>query len=123
MAYFTSANTQTPFVPFLPLASVFINVIFMVNLSMFTWMRLIIWLGIGKTTFSAVRFQRTPLSHVGYLIYFFYGLKHSQENRDPNVQPIPGESYTNPNYGTHATITTSLPSAEPNMTVETTQPK
>jgi APA family basic amino acid/polyamine antiporter len=56
---------KTPWVPLVPILGASICFIQMIALPMDTWLRLILWMGIG------------------FCIYFFYGLKHSklQQNR------------------------------------------
>ncbi|XP_002737540.1 high affinity cationic amino acid transporter 1-like [Saccoglossus kowalevskii] len=53
---------KVPFVPFIPVLSIFINVYLMLKLSVATWIRFAVWMVIGLA------------------IYLFYGLKHSSEN-------------------------------------------
>lgn len=52
---------KVPLLPFLPVASLFINVYLMMQLDKGTWMRFAIWMGIG------------------FLIYFSYGIRNSSE--------------------------------------------
>jgi len=52
---------KVPLVPFLPGLSIFINIYLMMSMDMDTWIRFIVWLGIG------------------FLIYFSYGIFHSAE--------------------------------------------
>lgn len=54
---------KTPFVPVLPLVSVFINTYLMMALSLHTWMRFGIWFIIGL------------------IVYFSYGMRNSLENK------------------------------------------
>lgn len=58
-----------PLVPLVPYLSVCMNVYLMVQLDYQTWVRFIIWLIIG------------------YLIYFFYGLRHSELNDQKQTAP------------------------------------
>jgi APA family basic amino acid/polyamine antiporter len=51
---------KTPWVPFVPIAGAAICFLQMVALPLDTWLRLIVWMGIG------------------FLIYFLYGIKHSK---------------------------------------------
>lgn len=51
---------RTPFVPLVPLLGIFICGFMMLNLGFDTWLRLIVWMGIG------------------ILVYFFYGRGHSK---------------------------------------------
>ncbi|KAK3873132.1 hypothetical protein Pcinc_021836 [Petrolisthes cinctipes] len=52
---------RVPFVPVLPLVSIFFNVALLLHLNPMTWIRFIIWMAIGL------------------LVYFFYGQYHSRE--------------------------------------------
>ncbi|XP_031564425.1 cationic amino acid transporter 2-like isoform X3 [Actinia tenebrosa] len=54
---------KVPLVPFLPLASMFINIYLMMELSSVTWIRFCLWMIIGMC------------------IYFFYGIRHSVEGQ------------------------------------------
>ncbi|CAB3261035.1 unnamed protein product [Arctia plantaginis] len=60
-----------PLVPLVPYLSMCMNIYLMVQLDYQTWVRFIIWLVIG------------------YLIYFFYGLKHSSLN-EKNIPKLNG---------------------------------
>ncbi|MDX5437455.1 MAG: amino acid permease, partial [Pontibacter sp.] len=51
---------KTPFVPLIPILGILICGYMMANLGFDTWLRLIVWMGIGV------------------VIYFFYGRKHSK---------------------------------------------
>ncbi|XP_018565597.1 cationic amino acid transporter 3 [Anoplophora glabripennis] len=53
---------KVPLVPIIPCLSVVFNLYLMLELDVYTWIRFIVWLIIG------------------FLIYFFYGLSHSEEN-------------------------------------------
>jgi len=52
---------KVPLVPFIPALSILVNVLLMLHLAPITWLRLIIWLGIGLA------------------IYLLYGINHSRE--------------------------------------------
>ena len=44
----TKLNFKVPFVPVIPVASVMINIFLMLTLSSATWLRFIVWMGLGK---------------------------------------------------------------------------
>ncbi|XP_074093520.1 cationic amino acid transporter 3-like [Cotesia typhae] len=57
---------KVPLVPFIPCCSIFVNIFLMIQLDIFTWLRLIIWLILG------------------FCIYFFYGIRHSVQRSKDN---------------------------------------
>ncbi|EFA86595.1 putative cationic amino acid transporter [Heterostelium album PN500] len=61
---------KCPWVPFLPILSIWVNMYLMVSLSWETWVRLVVWLVIGL------------------LIYVFYGQKHSRVGREAEMIDI-----------------------------------
>lgn len=93
-------SSQVPLLPFLPVASLFINVYLMMQLDRGTWMRFALWMAIGASTvlatdmassvFSVSVFKRGwrlffLIQHcfnyvfAGFLIYFSYGIRNSSE--------------------------------------------
>jgi hypothetical protein len=54
---------KIPFVPFFPMISIFINIYLMMSLALYTWVRFFVWFAIG------------------FAVYFFYGIRHSHENK------------------------------------------
>ncbi|XP_055082782.1 high affinity cationic amino acid transporter 1 isoform X1 [Periophthalmus magnuspinnatus] len=57
----TKLSFKVPFLPFIPVISMFVNVYLMMQLDSGTWIRFSIWMAIGMA------------------IYFFYGIHHSAE--------------------------------------------
>ncbi|KAJ8917725.1 hypothetical protein NQ315_005174 [Exocentrus adspersus] len=53
---------KVPLVPIIPCLSVVFNLYLMLELDVYTWIRFVVWLILG------------------FLIYFFYGMSHSEEN-------------------------------------------
>ncbi|UYV68656.1 hypothetical protein LAZ67_6000357 [Cordylochernes scorpioides] len=75
---------KVPFVPFLPIISVFFLSLLMANLNLVTWIRLGVWMFVGgeKSLISGLssRCSRTERLCPGMLIYLTYGIKHSKLN-------------------------------------------
>lgn len=57
---------QVPLVPWIPLLNMWVNIYLMVFLPVSTWYKMLIWMVLG------------------FLIYFFYGIRHSAEGKRAN---------------------------------------
>lgn len=76
---------KVPFVPLIPTLSNLVNATLVVHLPPITWLRLAIWLLVGKRFIYKLIQPFSKLFilkfFLGFLLYFCYGMRHSSENK------------------------------------------
>ncbi|KAJ0061625.1 hypothetical protein NL108_005687, partial [Boleophthalmus pectinirostris] len=81
----TKLSFKVPFLPFIPVISMFVNVYLMMQLDSGTWIRFSIWMTIGERDYIAMcsflnhNVAFFCFSVEGMVIYFCYGIHHSAE--------------------------------------------
>ncbi|KPM07213.1 cationic amino acid transporter 4-like protein [Sarcoptes scabiei] len=77
---------KVPFVPIIPLLSIFFNVSLIVNLNWLTWMRFIVWMTIGMKMPQIIILMKLKLRClIRFLIYFCYGIKSSKAEYNTEI--------------------------------------
>jgi len=104
----SSLKIKVPFMPFIPLLSIFVNIYLILNLKSDTWYYLVFKLIKIKDSYSflinLLRLRLGVWLLIGFVIYFGYGIRKSKERiitgRQNKIFPCFETSYEEPKWNT-----------------------